>query len=204
MNVIEVFLYIYRINNNADLIHLVTNLGEFHINGDMSSKDVGNIHHEVDYYGNKENLLSNHESNNLEDIFLFESRKFKEKIIRGKYSLEEWLTKIFEAKEEVLKKRKEEVLKKLQPFIVKDTSGFLEKLKWRVDNQYWLRHSQRIAIIVLSELKNKNILYQDLSEKTEIPLEEINKIVKGSENLTIETIAKLEKALEIDILTYKL
>lgn len=74
--------------------------------------------------------------------------------------------------------------------IVKD----LEKKK------LWLDKSEKIAADVVYLLKKKEITKQNLAEKIGVSRQYINKIVKGKQNLTLETISKLEDALEENLI----
>ncbi|MEI6595881.1 MAG: helix-turn-helix transcriptional regulator, partial [Bacteroidota bacterium] len=49
-------------------------------------------------------------------------------------------------------------------------------------------------------LRAKNISQKELAEKIGVSPQHVNKIVKGRETLTLETISKLEVALEISLL----
>jgi transcriptional regulator with XRE-family HTH domain len=79
-------------------------------------------------------------------------------------------------------------------------SDTMDRLKWRSDNREWLNHSRKIALMVLEALKEQRLSQKQLAEKMNVSPQMVNKWVKGSENLTIETISKLERALGIAIL----
>lgn len=85
--------------------------------------------------------------------------------------------------------------------ISKTTSGWLQKAKWRKENKYWLKKSQKIALNILQALDNLGITQVDLAEKLNVEPQQINRIVKGSENLTLKTICKLEIALGITLIS---
>lgn len=99
--------------------------------------------------------------------------------------------------------------KKLEKFakLVSDKpSNFLAKLEYYETNKKWLENSTKIAISVLEALKEKDWSQKDLAEKMNVSAQQINKIVKGQQNLTFETVGKLEGALEIsliEIINYK-
>ena len=76
-----------------------------------------------------------------------------------------------------------------------DVSGWLEDAKWRIENEGWLKHSQYIALAILRTLRAKKMSQKELAERIGVSPQQISKIVKGGENLTLETIAKLEAAL---------
>lgn len=67
--------------------------------------------------------------------------------------------------------------------------------EWRSTNKEWLKNSQAIAIKLNAELRKKNISNKRLAELIGVTSEQVSKIVKGRENLTLETISKIECAL---------
>jgi len=81
-----------------------------------------------------------------------------------------------------------------------EKSGWLEKAQWREDNQAWLDKSALIAMKVLRAISDQNTNQKKLAEKMKVSSQYINKIVKGSENLSLETISKLETALGIHLI----
>lgn len=84
--------------------------------------------------------------------------------------------------------------------IATKNSTWLEEAKKRQENKEWLKHSQKIAIKVLRALREKNIKQIELASLLGVSPQQVNKIVKGRENLTLETITKLETALGLDLL----
>lgn len=79
-------------------------------------------------------------------------------------------------------------------------SKWLEEAKERQSNKAWLKHSRKIAIKVLGTLRESGIKQKELAEMLNVSPQQINKIVKGKENLTLETISKLELALGISLM----
>ena len=77
---------------------------------------------------------------------------------------------------------------------------YLEMLKWNIDNEPWLKRSQAIAFRILIRLKELNISQKDLAERIGVSPQQVNKWVKGKENLSLETISKLEKALDFELI----
>lgn len=93
-----------------------------------------------------------------------------------------------------------DIRKKIEEIAVDDTGSWLEKARYRRQNRDWLRKSQRIAIRVLSVLRDKGIQQKELAEAMDVSPQQISKIVKGKENLTIKTISKLESVLGIQLM----
>lgn len=81
----------------------------------------------------------------------------------------------------------------------KDTE-WLAEAQWRQDNEAWLDISFTIAVKIGSVLKQKNMTQKELAEKMGCSPQFVSTLLKGSENLTLETICKIEKVLEIKLI----
>ncbi len=77
------------------------------------------------------------------------------------------------------------------------------RTKYRRENREWLKKSAAIAVQVLDALKGQDLSQKELAERMDISPQQISKIVKGQENLTLETISNLELALGIQIIEEK-
>jgi ribosome-binding protein aMBF1 (putative translation factor) len=75
-----------------------------------------------------------------------------------------------------------------------------ERINWRIANRPWLRVSQSIAFDILEKLDDLNWTQKDLAEKMGVSPQYINKVVKGSENFTLESLVKLQTILDIPLL----
>lgn len=75
-----------------------------------------------------------------------------------------------------------------------------EKANWRIANRQWLRVSQDIAFDILERLDELAWTQKDLAAKMGVSPQYVNKLVKGSENLTLETLVKLQAILDIPLL----
>lgn len=82
-------------------------------------------------------------------------------------------------------------------------SRWLENAINRNQNEQWSDRSTKIALNVLEILRQKNMSKQELARRMQVSAQYISKIVKGQENLTLETISKLESALEVDMIEIK-
>jgi transcriptional regulator with XRE-family HTH domain len=94
-----------------------------------------------------------------------------------------------------IEKIKAKLLKESKP----DTE-WLKEAQWRQDNYFWLKTSFQIAIQIGSVLKQKNMTQKELAEKMACSPQFVSTLLKGSENLTLETICKIEKVLEIKLI----
>ena len=89
---------------------------------------------------------------------------------------------------------------KLARLSVNEPSSWADDAEYRRANREWLRKSSAIAVQVLGALKAKSLSQKELAARLGISPQQISKIVKGQENLTLETICKLEAALRIQLI----
>ncbi len=78
-------------------------------------------------------------------------------------------------------------------------SKWYEEAEWRRENASWLRHSQQIAVKVLLKMKELHLTQKALAERMDCTQQYVSKILKGKENLSLDTMTKLENALEINL-----
>lgn len=76
----------------------------------------------------------------------------------------------------------------------------IKDIKERKANRGMLKESQNIAFKVLIRLNELGWSQKDLAKAMQVSPQQINKIVKGTENLTLETQVKLQSVLDIAIL----
>jgi transcriptional regulator with XRE-family HTH domain len=88
---------------------------------------------------------------------------------------------------------------KLDRLTSSDESGWAEKAKWREENKSWLDLSSKIALKILRVLRERGMTQRELSEKMGVSPQYVNKILKGKENLSLETIVALGKILSVDL-----
>ena len=74
-----------------------------------------------------------------------------------------------------------------------------ENAQWRRENRRWLRYSGFIALTVMNRLDQVGLSQKELAVKMHCSPQYISKLLKGSENLTLETISKLEESLDLDL-----
>lgn len=97
-------------------------------------------------------------------------------------------------------KTKEEIISKLNEHKSKTPSKWRDNAEWRLANKSWLRHSQRIAMMMLDRMEELGLTQKSLAESMGCSQQYISRILKGTENLSIETISKIETALGLAIL----
>jgi ribosome-binding protein aMBF1 (putative translation factor) len=92
-----------------------------------------------------------------------------------------------------------DALTKLKLMAVPDTT-WIKEATFRQENKYWLDASFDIALAVSTALRKKKLTQRDLAERMGCSPQYISKVLKGSENLTLETICKMEKVLQIKLI----
>jgi ribosome-binding protein aMBF1 (putative translation factor) len=83
-------------------------------------------------------------------------------------------------------------------------SRWKEKAEWRQKNKSWLRFSQLVAIRMLEQMAAEGLTQKSLAERLGCSQQYVSKILKGQENLSIETISKIEEALSLELLPKEL
>ena len=97
-----------------------------------------------------------------------------------------------------------EIISNLKKHQSSTESEWQKNVEWRMKNKSWLCHSQRIAMMMLDQMEKLNINKEQLSKLLDSTQEYVSKILKGQENLTLETMAKIEQCLKIQIFNINL
>lgn len=71
----------------------------------------------------------------------------------------------------------------------------LERARFRKENREWLRMSQEFALCLHYYLRTTGMTQKELADKMGVSAVYIGKLLKGGENLTLETICKIQKAI---------
>ena len=103
-------------------------------------------------------------------------------------------------------KMKNNNLENFNKLVSNENSSWLDKFSQYKSNKEWLDKSALIAVNVLEALKDKKMSQKDLAERMNVSAQQVNKILKGKQNLSLETICKLEQVLNlslIQVLDYK-
>ena len=96
-----------------------------------------------------------------------------------------------------MKKKKLEFLEAHQS---ETPSKWREEAEWRRENWPWLRHSQKIAVKVLLQMKQEGLTQKLLAERMNCTQQYVSKILKGKENMSLDTLSRLEDALGISLI----
>lgn len=74
-----------------------------------------------------------------------------------------------------------------------------EAISIKLEHSIWRPKAVSIAFTVLALLDKKGISKQELAAKMNVKPQYVSRIVKGKANLTLETLVKIEQALESTI-----
>ena len=82
----------------------------------------------------------------------------------------------------------------------KSMDDFVSKAQYIKDNWIWLRHSYAIAIKVRHRMQDLGMTQRQLAEALGCTQQHVSVLLNGNVNMTLETVAKLEQALQFDLI----
>jgi transcriptional regulator with XRE-family HTH domain len=78
-----------------------------------------------------------------------------------------------------------------------------ERANFRIKNRKWLGYSGKIALRIMSAIEDIPGMNQKLlAERAGVSPQQVSKIVKGQENLTLQTIAKFSEILGAELISF--
>lgn len=93
-----------------------------------------------------------------------------------------------------------ETVRRLETHQSATPSRWKEAAQARKANKEWLRYSQKIAMRMLDKMEEQDITQKQLAERMGCSQQYVSKILKGCENLSLETLSKIENALNITVM----
>jgi transcriptional regulator with XRE-family HTH domain len=82
----------------------------------------------------------------------------------------------------------------------KSENGFVTQAEFIRDNWPWLKYSYAIAIKVRRRMSDLGFTQKQLAEVLGCSQQHISVLLNGRVNMTLETLAKLEQALDFDLI----
>jgi transcriptional regulator with XRE-family HTH domain len=82
----------------------------------------------------------------------------------------------------------------------KSSNDWKDRADYQKKNRAWLRKSADIALRILDALDKRRMTQVELANRLNVSRQHISKIVKGQENLTLETIARIEEVLGVALI----
>lgn len=79
-------------------------------------------------------------------------------------------------------------------------SKWKEAAEWRRKNENWLKYSRVITMKTMQAMDKQSVTQSLLAERMGCSQQYVSNLLKGSSNMTLETISRIETALNIDII----
>lgn len=79
-------------------------------------------------------------------------------------------------------------------------SKWREAAEWRRKNENWLKYARVITMKTMQAMDKQSVTQSLLAERMGCSQQYVSNLLKGSSNMTLETISRIEKALNIDII----
>lgn len=96
-----------------------------------------------------------------------------------------------------------DIVNKLKEHQPSDSSRWREDALWRKENKFWLRYSQTIAMKMLDKMEELGVTQKELASRMGCSQQYISKVLKGNENLSLETIRKIEESLDLSFFNFR-
>lgn len=82
-------------------------------------------------------------------------------------------------------------------------SGWSKEADYRIKNRKWLRYSGEIAMQIHAQMEDRPEINQAwLAKAIGVTPQYVSKLLKGHQNLSLETIAKLSEALGVELISF--
>ena len=94
----------------------------------------------------------------------------------------------------------ETTVKKLKQHASSTPSQWRNEAEYRRENKTWLRYSQHVALLMQEKMDKMNLTQKELAAQMHVSPQYVSKMLKGRENFSLETLAKIEDVLHINIL----
>ena len=99
-------------------------------------------------------------------------------------------------------KENKESIKAFNSYLVKGIdSSWSGELAFLKTNKQWLKNSAKVAIKLNRALRDQGLSQNDLADRLNVTKQQVSKWLKGKENLTFQTVSKLELVLGIKLMT---
>jgi len=76
---------------------------------------------------------------------------------------------------------------------------WLERARWREQNQDWLSDSFMIAIFMLESMEKKDMTREELADRLNVSQEEVDHYLSGRHNFNLKEMHMIQKELEIKL-----
>jgi transcriptional regulator with XRE-family HTH domain len=97
--------------------------------------------------------------------------------------------------------KNKKAFKELNALAKADPGNWKKEVYERKEKKAWLRTSQKIAFKILRALRAQKKTQKELASIMDVSPQQVNKWVKGKENFTLDTLCRLEEALNIKFIS---
>lgn len=80
------------------------------------------------------------------------------------------------------------------------SSKWREAAEWRRKNEKWLKYSRVITMKTMQAMDKQSVTQSILAKRMGCSQQYVSNLLKGSSNMTLETISRIERALDIDLI----
>ena len=95
----------------------------------------------------------------------------------------------------------EKIIGNLNKYKSSTPSKWRDDAKKRRENRRWLSYSQEITMLLHDKMEELGLTQTALAQRMNCTQQYISRILKGKENLSLETIARLEDAIGAKFVT---
>ena len=92
-------------------------------------------------------------------------------------------------------------LKFLEEHLSDTPSQFEAEARWRQENEIWLRMSRSVALTIVDYMQENRLSRTEMAKVLGVSPQYLSRILSGTENFSIKSIAKIEVALGVSCLT---
>lgn len=79
-------------------------------------------------------------------------------------------------------------------------SKWREAAEWRRKNENWLKYSRVITMKTMQAMDKQSVTQSILAKRMGCSQQYVSNLLKGNSNMTLETISRIETALNIDLI----
>ncbi len=79
-------------------------------------------------------------------------------------------------------------------------SQFEEEARWRQENEIWLRMSRSVALTIVDYMQENQLSRAEMAKILNVSPQYLSRILSGTENFSLKSIAKIEAALGVSCL----
>ena len=79
-------------------------------------------------------------------------------------------------------------------------SQFEKEARWRQENEIWLRMSRSVALTIVDYMQENQLSRAEMAKVLNVSPQYLSRILSGTENFSLKSIAKIEAALGVSCL----